>query len=124
MEKMVGAILQRDWDERRSKNADLQPMSLEAAVNLLDFGDSKFCTGWLVAPPNIAPTYLVPGLNEANRSEVRLLDACHMKAPGNEGTLYSGYRPDANRSLDAMGFVLRTDVENASGWALHRCSLT
>ena len=119
----VGRILHREWADRCKKNNDLQPMALQEVVKLLDFGDSKFCTGWLASPPNHAPTHLVPGLNEEDRPGVRLVDACHMKAPGNEGTLYSAYRPDANRSYDAMAFVFQADVENSAGWQLTKAAM-
>jgi hypothetical protein len=123
MATSVGRILQREWNERCKRNADLTPMNTEACINLLDFGESKFTLGWLASPPNHAPTHAVRGLNEANRPEVRLIDACHMKVPGNVGTLYSGYKPDANRSLDALGFVFRTDVENLIGWELAKSAI-
>jgi hypothetical protein len=114
-EKAAGMVI-RAWEERRKQDPHLRPMSIEEARGVVPPMEGTYSSGWLVVPPNKYPLRLVPGTNEANRSQVRLVDACHMRAPGNEGTLYTMFRVDPNRSHEGMVYLMLSNVENTAGW--------
>lgn len=116
MQDKLARILLRSWEDRRKDNPDLLPMTFEQAKCQVGEMHGTYCTGWLVAPPNRYPLALIQGTNEANRSQVKLIDACHMKSTSNEGTLYTTFRVDPNRSFEGMVYQLLVDVENTSGW--------
>lgn len=112
-----GRILQRAWVERCDKNPALKPMNVTECVNLVGVQKGGcFVTGVVLVPPNLLPTQLLEYTCQPNRSQVRLIDATHMKAPGNEGTLYCAFRVDPNRTHQGMAYALLADVENTAGW--------
>lgn len=114
-----GRILQRAWNERCAKNPALQPMELTECVKLAGVPQGGcFVTGVVLVPPNLFPTQLLEYTSQANRSQVRLVDATHMRAQGNEGTLYCAFRVDPNRTHQGMAYALLADVENTAGWVV------
>lgn len=111
-------IMQNMYDARRANpSSTLPPLSFTSdMVEIMDANDNDMVLhGWSLAPPNVQRAPIDGTYGEWDAPMVACADACHMRARGNEGTLYAVVKMDASHHALLVVMEFRADTEKLHG---------